>query len=445
MTIKILAMKKKKLVSIAAASLLMHASYAQLRIDSDFRTRSEIRHGYMQPAVDTSASAVLTSQRSRIGMTYVQGKMAVRLSVQDVRLWGEDDTYTATGTQGDSQSLQTAEAWLEYRFTDSLSLTLGRQKLMYDQERLLSARDWNQSGLFYDAAVMRWTGKQWQVDAGGSFNNNEDRLFNRDYYTDRNRFQTLAFAYMSYKPAASVKLSAIGLSTGYADATKRNSINYMQTAGGTSLYDGDQLWANAEAYYQYGHNNQGKQVSAYMASVSAKYKLFGKKMILGLGSDFLSGNDAGNTSADYKSTDHAFDPLYGARFKYYGNMTMFAFANKPAESAGLHDTYAGLTLKPTEKHMLTTDVHYFRLANIFPDKTTTPDTFVKADPYLGTEIDVVYTYQINKWAQASIGGGYFAVAPTLEQIKGTSALESSPSYFAWASLRFRPELFNSKQ
>ena len=38
-------MKKKLVLSMALATMLGEVSFGQLKIDSDFRTRSELRHG----------------------------------------------------------------------------------------------------------------------------------------------------------------------------------------------------------------------------------------------------------------------------------------------------------------------------------------------------------------------------------------------------------------
>ena len=154
---------------------------AQLWIKGDFRTRAEIRNGYMEPATENNDPATFISQRSRLLFGYDSDKYKILFSLQDVRVWGQSDIYTGSGVWGDSKSIVASEAWLEYYLSKSISLKLGRQFLAYDDQRLIATRDWNQNGMSYDALLLKYKKKDWQFDLGASFNNNDQNLFNHDY------------------------------------------------------------------------------------------------------------------------------------------------------------------------------------------------------------------------------------------------------------------------
>lgn len=426
------------------ALLISSIAIAQFSVTGDFRTLGEMRHGYMQLAVDTSSPAAFVSQRSRIGFAYKKEKLSLKMSIQDVRTWGEDDQYTGSGTFGDSQSLQTAESWMQYNFTDSLFIKLGRQAWVYDEQRLLSGRDRNQAGLFYDALLLSWKKKNLQTDVGLSFNNTGQALYNTDYYVDKNKFQSQNFIYIKHKPLENISWSAIGLATGYHDTLPRNNMNFMYTGGLTTTTTFGAAHIHAEGYYQTGKNNKEAEVSAYLVTAHAKYKLLDGKVTPGVGVDYYSGHDASNTDEDYAKVDHTFDIMYGARYKFNGNMNQFMFVGKPYEKGGLQDLYATLDLKLAKKHIVKSQFHSYSLSNTYASPESKADTFKALDKALGYEIDLVYIFKINKQAKVTVGGGYFSATDSFRYLKGQAKLESAPSYYVWASLQFTPELFNSK-
>jgi len=434
---------KLKTVLIVATFLAGLNAHAQLELNADFRTLGEIRHGYMQPATDTSVAASFVSQRSRVILKFKQDKLSLKFSVQDVRTWGEDDQYTGSGTFGDSGSLQAAESWLKYSFTDSIYLKLGRQVWAYDEQRILSGRNRNQYGLFYDAALFSWTAPKLQFDAGASFNNTGQNLYNVDYYTDKNKFQSLNFLYLKHKPTEKMHWSAIALATGYNDASSRNSLNFMYTGGLTATMQAGDAQVHGEAYYQTGQNNKGADVSAYFFTANATYKLADGKIVPGVGIDYYSGHDASNTDADYSATDHGFDVLYGARFKYNGNMNQFMFIGKPYEKGGLQDIYATLELKPLKKHILKAQLHSFALTSAYAAPESMPNDFVEIDRNLGVEADMIYIYKLAKNTKFNLGLSYLSVSESLDYLKGQAKLGDAPSYYIWASLQYTPQLFKT--
>jgi len=435
---------KIKTLTLAILSGISTLTQAQLRITSDFRTLGEARHGYMEPAVDTSQVATFISQRSRISLEYKRDRISLKFGVQDVRVWGEDDQYTGSGTFGDSESLQTAETWMQYNFTDSILVKLGRQIWAYDEQRILSGRDRNQYGLFYDGALFSFNRGKWQADIGASFNNTAQNLYDNPYYTDKNRFQTLDFVYLKNSVSKQLDISAIGVATGYQDQQTRNKLNVMYTGGATATFSFTDVLLHTEGYYQTGKNNKAKDVSAYFITAHGSYKLFEGKLMPEIGADYFSGHDATNSDADYAGTDHSFDILYGARFKYYGNMNQFMFVGKPFENGGVRDYYATITAKPNKKNVVKAQYHNFGLTADYASATSTPEQFDALDKALGSEIDLIYTHAISKDIKASIGGGYLLPTKSLEYLKGQNKIDNSQSYYVWASLRFSPELFASK-
>ena len=337
-----------------------------------------------------------------------------------------------------------SEAWMKYNITDSASVKVGRQIFAYDDQRLLSGRNWNQYGLFYDAALLSYLKGNWQFDLGLSFNNTAENQYNVEFPSDKNRIQTLNFIYAKNKLSKKSNISALVLATGINDATEANKIYQMYTMGLNYNQSLGKLKAHLEGYYQTGENETGMDKEAYFITASLKYPL-SKKVIIGAGYDYFSGEDGSNTDADYATTDHTFDILYGARFKYSGNMNQFLMMGKPWDAGGLQDINANLTYKMNKKHSIKADFHAFMLSSDYADPTNTSGSFIALDKNLGWELDAYYNYNFNNYSKLSLGVSYLNPTDELYILKKMSPDDMGTNLFGWVSLQFTPELFNSSK
>ena len=67
----------------------------------DMRTRFEVRHGYKSIPTNDTTAAFLVNQRTRINIDYKSKNLDVFLSLQDARVWGQQDPregQTGTGS-----------------------------------------------------------------------------------------------------------------------------------------------------------------------------------------------------------------------------------------------------------------------------------------------------------------------------------------------------------
>lgn len=162
------------------------SSNAQFSLTGQLRTRTELRNGYGTLNKDTSA-AFFTSQRARLTFGYKWDRLNFNLSVQDVRVWGQDAS-SISATEGNR--LMIHEAWAEVTLLnindttikakglDYLAFKIGRQTLIYDDVRLLGDLDWLQQARRHDAILLKAVHHGWQVDAGTGFNQNNDNVGN---------------------------------------------------------------------------------------------------------------------------------------------------------------------------------------------------------------------------------------------------------------------------
>src|SRR5205085_6831943 len=107
-------------------------------------------------------------------------RLKFNVTAQDVRVWGQDvSTINRTTTQ-DLNGLMLHEAWAEIRLNDTafktknLSLKIGRQELVYDDQRLLGNLDWLQQGRRHDAAVLKYENGGWMLHLAAAFNQNKE-------------------------------------------------------------------------------------------------------------------------------------------------------------------------------------------------------------------------------------------------------------------------------
>ncbi|MGL4632602.1 MAG: alginate export family protein [Leadbetterella sp.] len=159
------------------------ATYSQLSLTGQLRTRTELRDGLGNLSPLDSKAAAFTSQRTRLTFNYKWDRVVFQTALQDIRVWGQD---AATISNADGNKLSTHEAWAEvilansadttikFRPIQNLSLKIGRQELVYDDVRLLGNLDWLQQARRFDAALLKAQHMGWVLDLGVGFNQNTD-------------------------------------------------------------------------------------------------------------------------------------------------------------------------------------------------------------------------------------------------------------------------------
>ncbi|RFS18107.1 alginate export family protein [Emticicia sp. C21] len=229
-------------------------SYSQFSLTGQLRTRTEIRDGLGNLALIGSKPAAFTSQRTRLTFGYKWDRVNLGVSVQDIRVWGQD---ASSISNSDGARLAVHEAWAEivlanaadtsfkFKALQNLSLKIGRQELVYDDVRLLGNLDWLQQGRRFDAALLKAQHKGWALDLGGGFNQNSDAFgANGTYYVGGN------------VPASALSNKGVSLAipTGFLPtATKGGSpalLNAVSTNGQNQMFKSFQMAYLARKFQQ---------------------------------------------------------------------------------------------------------------------------------------------------------------------------------------------------
>ncbi|HLZ88370.1 MAG TPA: alginate export family protein, partial [Puia sp.] len=183
-------------MSILLLSYISLPVQGQLSLTGQLRVRTELRNGYGTLETIGSQPAFLTSQRARLNFNYRSSRVIFQASVQDVRVWGAD---ASTINNADGSRLSIHEAWGELVLANShdssfghspveyFGIRVGRQELVYDDQRLLGNLDWLQQARRHDAIVFKLLNKGWQTDLGVAFNQTTDAFnYNGTTYTPAN-------------------------------------------------------------------------------------------------------------------------------------------------------------------------------------------------------------------------------------------------------------------
>ena len=416
----------KRFLLMALATLSLTAVQAQqhwgdLQVDAQLRTRGEYRNGTLSLRDQGATPALFINDRVRLGIGWERQQLSLKLVAQHTGVWG-DDSQTNNSNKG---NINLFEAWAKLRFGQGGFLQLGRQTLVYDDERLLGGLDWAATGRSHDVLRVGYVQGEHKLHAFVAYNQDaENRIDN--YYSGKAVYKTMQAVWYHYGVKSPLGLSALilnqGVETGDADA---HSVKYMQTMGLYATYRASiPLSGNASFYYQTGKDKAGKSVSAYLLSVNAKWQ-FLPSLSLAIGDDYVSGSKVNSQK------NNTFNVLYGTHHKFYGTMDYFNNTTMPAQ--GLNDLNATVTWKASKAVDSFVAVHYF----------ATAQKLEGYDKSLGTEVDLQINWRILK--DVTLQGGYSVMAATrtMEYYKGGN--HNSWQDWIWVSLNINPTLFTTKR
>ena len=492
----------KPFYSYAQASLM-----GQIRTRTEYRNGvGTLKPKTSDPAFFTSQRARLTFNykwTSRVAFQFtvqdvrVWGQDASTITPADGAKLGVHEAWAEIALANKKDSS------FKNKSVEYFGVKLGRQELLYDDSRLLGNLDWLQQARRHDAVVFKLLQNGWQIDLGTAFNQNTDAFnYNGTYYTPANvppyikdskgnlvatptglvpltnasgvsaktgapslqnipstnamnqNYKALQFLY-AVKTFKAIKVSGLlvldqfgkykldsvrtiaGADTGYVFGRRYNQkgVNTRFTGGVlvSSLLDKGKKWAlTAGAYYQGGHDKDGFDLAAYTTTLSLGYTA--NKFTYAFGWDYLSGNNAFSSS----TSNHRFDPLYGTPHKFWGLMDYF-YAGTGSPAGGLSNPFFKIKYGSINKRLsIGLDYHYFALANDQKDIVGK-----KLENYLGSEIDLITNYNLNKITNVELGLAYLAATKSMEYAKSiASGTADKAASWVYLQINIRPDLFS---
>ncbi|MEZ4969255.1 MAG: alginate export family protein [Flavobacteriaceae bacterium] len=418
-------MKLKKPLNVLLFILLSDQVKAQLTIDAELRPRFEYRHGFKTLFPNNEDPATFVSQRTRLNTNYGIDKLSFYLSLQDVRVWGDVPQLNSS----DKNGIGIHQAWGKIQLDSHFSLKVGRQEIIYDDHRIFGNVGWAQQARSHDAARLEYKNPSLKIDLGFAFNQDGEHLTGTTLTTPET-YKSIQYLW-THREWDKFSASLLFLNNGLQFIDDINSNNndtrYSQTLGTHLNYITNNLKLTSNMYYQFGKDIANNDLSAYLLSLEGSYKITSKTN-LGLGAELISGNDNGLPS---NQKNRAFSPFYGTNHKFNGLMDYFYVGNH-ANNVGLLDIHANAKIVLNGKSDLNLAVHNF---------TAAAEIGQNSNKQLGTELDIVYGYKIQKEIGISAGYSHLFATPGMETIKGNA--DGNINNWGWIMLTLNPILFAS--
>ncbi len=407
------------LMLVFSTTLFSQEHEGDFTIKAQLRTRGEYRNGALFPRSEGDLPASFISNRVRISLGYDNQFLSMGLSGQNVSAWGSRPQIENKG------DFMLNEAWAKLSHNNFFA-QIGRQKLAYDDDRILGTLDWNQSGRWHDVLKLGYENANNKLHLILAYNKSSEDILNGQYFTGAQPYKQMQTLWYKFNDNSNFDFSFILLNLGFeAGSAAEAETNYMQTLGTNLSYKMDALDLYGTFYYQTGKNIADDNVAAYMWAVKGAYTI-NPAVSLSAGLDYLSGQDDSD-----KLT--AFNPLYGTHHKFYGSMDYFFASAYP--NYGLFDKHASLIVKPIDKLTLDLTYHHF-----------SSDQFIVVDGTnkkgLGSEIDFTFTYKVRSYI--TLQGGYSTMFGTEAFDVAKGGDHSRWQDWGWLSLNINPLIFKSK-
>lgn len=424
--------------------------WANWDFGGSLRMRYEVKENGLglPPANDFRAQTTATTHNDN---SYFSDKLLLRAAYTD-KWWGAYLEGRSSSTTSDDRNpnfesdgpvdLHQAYVTLGNHKEFPVSLKAGRQELSYGDERLVGAFAWNNIGRVFDAVKLRWQTEWFSAEAFTSkIVLPDDNNFNM--WNDYNVFSGL---YLSTKeiPKNLTEVYFFARNEGIGSATANPAaFAPFQTASsaardiytlGTRFKSNPGDFGNfdytVEGAFQFGNwkpttvtPREDHEACAFVANAGYTFPdAFGTPR-LALEYAYASG-DSNPTDGKHGT----FDQLYPTGHKFEGYMDFASWQN-------VHDVRSIFQLKPTPRLSLAVEGHLFWLADTadnFYNKggvarggatayqaPAAQGTGFGRNPgyssFVGSELDVVTGFAVNKFTALEAGYGHFFVGDYIRQ------------------------------
>jgi hypothetical protein len=319
--------------------------------------------------------------------------------------YGDNLRFYVEGIDAESNYEDFAPRPIEYNRTDLLNAfvdgklvetstgqwwaRIGRQELLYGNQRTVSPLDWANTRRTFDGAKLFYKGEDW----------NADLFWTRPLVTDPHNFdnpdqsQEFLGAYTTYKGTKDQTFDFYFLR--FSESAAATEF-YFNTFGARWNWKSGDWLAETEGMYQFGKFGAADHAAgAFVTGVGHDFPDAEWKPQVWVYYDWSSGDE---------TVGNAYHHLFPLTHKYWGWMDLFGFRN-------LEDFNVQLNAKPHEKLKFTAWWHMFYLQDgddvpyvvTAAPFTTTPG----GDQELGQEIDFILSWQVTPRLLIDFGYSHF--------------------------------------
>lgn len=350
----------------------------------------------------------------------------------------------------DTMDLQ--QAWIGLGNPKEFPLTakVGRQELIYGEERLVGAFDWNNIGRVFDAAKLRYENQDFWVDAftgrvvlvnDGEFNVvNDYDWFSGIYSSTRTlipRQETqlyfLARNTSPQSPTATTASPQAGGPTARDIYTLGLRLRSLPEQFGPWDYEGEFAGQLGDVYDSTLDRRLSQRAFAVHAAGGYTWSKVSFTPRAGLEYNFSTGD-----SNPKDGVHETFDNLFPTNHKFYGYMDFFSWQN-------MHEVRFNASIKPLKGVSLAADYRLFWLAD-------TSDYFYTVsgqprrsggygirpgnDSFVGSELDLLANYKVSTFGNLQAGYGHFFRGEYVTDTLGTTGSKDANWVYVQALLNF---------
>lgn len=366
--------------------------YEKVTIGGEVRLRSEnkLNYGAITSGVNHD-SFILLRTRPHMDARPIDG-LRIFIQPQFSRIYAQEESTIANNgdVANPNAVFDLHQGFIEYS-KNLATVTVGRQELVYGDERLIGAFGWNNMGRSFDAGKVRLGWKSFWIDGFLVWN---ERIGGNEYFGG---------LYDSWKIRDQMTLDTYGLLLRDNDGDGSTTITGLTlgTVGGRFVgtsWD-DQLDYGIEAALQFGKTHPNTHL-AYAGHVHAGYTWDRSwKPRVGLEYNHASGDDPRTTRVE------RFHNLFPTNHDKYGYIDFASWRN-------LQDVSPSVEIKPIKDFQMRLAYHLFLLPEPTDGMFQATGVVLRsgvtgASRFAGHEIDFLAKYKWNKWANFLAGYSLF--------------------------------------
>ena len=260
----------------------------KVTIDGQFLSRGEYRYGGLpldengEEKVDEKYAAFIM-ERSRLSVDYQRELLEAKVTAQHSGVWG----------QAGKGSFNLYEAWLQMRNRMGMFAKVGRQELVYDNERIIGNDDWTMAAQSHDVLKLGYENEQHKVHLILGYNQNAENVNGgTDYNNGAEPWKTMQTLWYHYDmPNTPLGVSLLAMNVGTQNLIAENDkTEYQQLVGTYMKYQPKDWKVEGSFYYQMGRNEWHLPINAWMGAVRGEHS-FNPQLSLFGGYDYLSGDE----------------------------------------------------------------------------------------------------------------------------------------------------------
>ena len=418
----------------------------ELNINLQFMGRGESRYGGMLPEDEAASGGEEEEEeetdpktptsnfllgRTRLEINYKRDWLEARVTPQHSGVWG----------QAGKGAFNLYETWVKMSAPFGLFAQVGRIALDYDDERIIGSDDWAMASSSHDLLRLGYEGHGHKVHVMLAYNQNADVMTTGGnvYHDGAQPYKTMQNLWYHYDfPKFPLGVSVLFMNIGLQnDPQAKERTWYQHLLGGYASFQPKNWKAEASYYHQFGHNEYGMKIDAWMMSSKVNFQPANYGFTLGY--DYLSGDEyfavppSGAIGISQHKVIKGFSTVYGSHHQFYGAMDFFYVSTYLfGFTPGLQNAYLNVNYSPIKGLNLNASYHYLATATKLD----------QIDRSLGNEFELQGSYAITRDVIISLGGSYMKGTETMKKLKRSS--NNNTLRWGWITLIVNPRIFTFK-